>query len=96
MWQNFRYGFFEGFVLGMYVPPAMRGHGAGKALMQELIAQAKQLEGLEQLHLAVVTTNYAAYQLYLSLGFEVYGTMPHAMKMGEQYWDEYLMVLHLH
>ncbi len=83
----------KGLVFSMYVLPERRGHGTGKALMQELIAQAKQLAGLEQLHLAVVTTNRAACHLYRSLDFEVYGTTPRALKLGEQYWDEDLMVL---
>jgi ribosomal protein S18 acetylase RimI-like enzyme len=83
----------KGLVFSMYVLPERRGHGTGKALMQELIAQAKQLAELEQLHLAVVTTNRAACYLYRSLGFEVYGTTPRALKLGEQYWDEDLMVL---
>ena len=39
----------------------------------------RQIECLEQLHLAVVTTNQAAYQLYHSLGFQVYGTEPKAL-----------------
>ena len=85
----------KGYVISMFVAPESRGLGAGKALLQELIARARQIEGLEQLHLAVVTTNQAAYQLYRSLGFEVYGTEPRALKAGEEYWDEYLMVLRL-
>jgi len=85
----------KGYVVSMFVVPESRGLGAGKALLQALIARARQIEGLQQLHLAVVTTNQAAYQLYRSLGFEAYGTEPRALKSGEQYWDEYLMVLHL-
>jgi len=85
----------KGLVFGMYVLPDRRHHGVGKALMQALIAQAKQLAGLEQLHLAVVTTNAPARHLYRSLGFEVYGTAPRALKMGEQYWNEDLMVFQL-
>jgi ribosomal protein S18 acetylase RimI-like enzyme len=85
----------KGFVVSMYVLPAKRGYGAGRALMQELIARARQIAGLEQLLLAVVTTNHAAIQLYLSLGFTVYGTEPRAMKAGEHYWDEDHMVLFL-
>ncbi len=85
----------KGLVFGMYVLPDRRQHGVGKALMQALIAQAQQLAGLEQLHLAVVTTNAAARHLYSTLGFEVYGTAPRALKMGQQYWDEDLMVFQL-
>lgn len=85
----------KGYVVSMYVLPAQRGRGLGRALMQELIEQARRIDGLEQLHLAVVTTNRAASQLYRLLGFEVYGTEPRALKWGEQYWDEDLMVLSL-
>jgi L-amino acid N-acyltransferase YncA len=85
----------KGFVVSMYVLPKKRGCGVGKALMQELIVRARQITGLEQLHLAVVTTQRAARLLYSSLGFEVYGTEPRALKMGKQYWDEDLMALRL-
>jgi ribosomal protein S18 acetylase RimI-like enzyme len=85
----------RGYIYGVYVVPEKRGQGAGKALMQELIVRAKQLKGLEQLNLAVVTTNQAAVSLYVTLGFEIYGTAPRALKQDGQYWDEHLMVLHL-
>src|SRR5260221_12769664 len=85
----------KGRILSMYVQPESRGQGLGKALLQEVIAQAKQLVGVEQLHLTVVTTNAAARSLYHSMGFEVYGTIQRALKMDEQYWDEEQMVLHL-
>lgn len=63
--------------------------------MLELISQASLIEGLEQLHLGVVTANPTAIGLYSLLGFQIYGTAPRALKQGEQYWDEHLMVLHL-
>jgi ribosomal protein S18 acetylase RimI-like enzyme len=85
----------KGYVVSMYVLPNQRGRGVGRVLMQELIAQAKRIDGLEQLHLAVVTTNSAASQLYCTLGFEVYGTEPRALKWGKQYWDEDMMVFFL-
>jgi len=85
----------RGSVYGVYVVPEKRGSGAGKALMRELIALAMRLEGLEQINLAVVTTNQAAIRLYLSIGFEIYGTAPRALKQDGRYWDEHLMVLHL-
>ena len=85
----------KGYILSMYVRPESRGFGIGKALLQEVIIQAKRLSGLEQLLLSVVTTNDAARSLYRAMGFEVYGTILQAMKEGEQYWDEELMVLRL-
>ena len=85
----------KGRILRMYVQPESRGQGVGKLLLQEVISQAKQIEGIEQLHLTVVTTNIAARSLYRSMGFEVYGTILQALKMDEQYWDEEMMVLQL-
>ncbi len=85
----------KGRILGMYVQPESRGLGVGKALLQEVITQAKHLPGLEQLHLMVVTTNDAARSLYRSMGFEVYGTVFQALKVDEQYWDDELMILRL-
>ena len=82
----------KGSATSLYVLPAWRRQSVGKALVQELIASAKRLTGLEQLHLTVVTTALAACNLYRSLGFEVYGTMPRSLKSGEQYWDEDLML----
>ncbi|HEV2655090.1 MAG TPA: GNAT family N-acetyltransferase, partial [Ktedonobacteraceae bacterium] len=82
-------------VVSMYILPERRGQGAGRLLMQGIIAQVKQLEGLEQLHLAVVTTNPTAHRLYSSLGFETYGIAPRTLKIGNQYWDEELMLLYL-
>ncbi|HXX79743.1 MAG TPA: N-acetyltransferase [Ktedonobacteraceae bacterium] len=85
----------KGRVLGMYVRPENRGQEIGKALLREVITQANLLPGLEQLHLMVVTTNHAARALYRSMGFEVYGTLLHAFKLDQQYWDEELMVMPL-
>jgi ribosomal protein S18 acetylase RimI-like enzyme len=85
----------KGHILSMYVQSELRGQGIGKILLQEAITQAKRLGGVEQLHLSVVTTNAAACSLYRSMGFEVYGTVPHAFKIDERYWDEYLMILPL-
>lgn len=89
-------GQHKGYIISMYVAPEQRGRGVGKALVAEAITQARTIPGLEQLLLAVVTTNTAARRLYRSLGFEVYGLEPHAMKYGDQYWDEELMILRLH
>lgn len=94
--ENGLKGQHKGYIISMYTAPEQRGRGVGKALVAEAIVQARAIPGIEQLHLAVVTTNTAARQLYQSLGFEVYGLEPRALKQGEQYWDEELMVLRLH
>jgi len=85
----------KGTIWGMYVIPERRGCGIGKALLSQAIAHATNLAGLGQIHLAVVSTQEAARRLYRALGFEVYGVEPRALKVGQQYLDEELMVLRL-
>ena len=87
--------YHKGNVFGVYVKPDYRGRAIGKALLTELIEQAKQCEGLEQINLAVVNVNHSAKKLYESLGFEVYGTERNALKFNNHYFDEDLMVLKL-
>ena len=68
----------KGNIYGMYVAPEVRGQGVGKALMAEVIERAKGFEGVEQIHLQVVSSNESAKKLYKSLGFETYGVEPRA------------------
>lgn len=85
----------KGTLVSLFVAPEKRGLGAGKALVQALIAEARQLAGLEQLLLAVVPSARAARGLYRSLGFQLYGVAPRTLKADDRYWDEELMVLML-
>lgn len=83
----------KGNVFGMYVVPEARGKGIGKSLLVELIKRAKNCNGVEQIHLTVVSDNISAKKLYKSLGFEVYGVEKNALKFNGQYFDEDLMAL---
>lgn len=67
-------------VLGMYVQPGFRAFGAGKALMDALLALAAQRKGVELLNLTVTEGNEAALKLYRSVGFESFGTEPMAIR----------------
>ena len=83
----------KGRVFGVYVSPEFRGKGVGRLLIAELLERAMRDSSLEQILLAVATTQVAAKGLYRSLGFEVYGTEPRALKIGADYVDEDYMVL---
>jgi ribosomal protein S18 acetylase RimI-like enzyme len=86
----------KGNIYGMYIAPQFRGRGLGKYLLLALIERAtRECVGLEQIHLTVVSNNEAAKRLYLSLGFEIYGVEPNALKFNGQYFDEDLMILKL-
>lgn len=83
----------RGVLWGMYTKPAYRGKGLACALIQTIIHHAKSR--VIQLHLTCVTSNVGALALYQKQGFKVYGTEPRALKIGNDYFDEHLMVLDL-
>jgi ribosomal protein S18 acetylase RimI-like enzyme len=84
----------RGGIWGVYVSEECRGKGAGRALLGELIGLVQLLPGMEQVTLAVSRQNAGAKWLYESLGFVVYGCERRALKIGDEYVDEELMVLY--
>jgi ribosomal protein S18 acetylase RimI-like enzyme len=84
----------RGGIWGVYVSEGCRGKGVGRALLGELIGLVQLLPGMEQVALAVSSQNAGAQSLYASLGFEVYGCERRALKIGDAYVDEELMVLY--
>jgi ribosomal protein S18 acetylase RimI-like enzyme len=85
----------KGRIWGVYVTAGMRGKGAGRALLKALLERAAGIEGLEQILLAVATTQPAAIHLYRALGFGSCGCERRALKIGRGYVDEEYMVLYL-
>jgi ribosomal protein S18 acetylase RimI-like enzyme len=86
----------KGHIYGVYVAPSARRQGVAQALLNALIEKASQDSSLEQILLAVGTTQTAARQLYRSCGFESYGIEPNALKIGTTYIDEDHMILRFH
>ena len=85
----------KGYIVSMYVLPEYRARGIARALLIEAIDRAKRLPDLRQLLLGVVVTQTTAKRLYESLGFEVYGREPDAVKIGDEYFAEEFMLLKL-
>lgn len=77
--------------LGMSVRQDYWRQGVGSAMMERLIAHARE-SGFEQIELEVVSTNRRAINLYVKYGFQVYGTRPHGMKYPDgSYANDYMM-----
>lgn len=83
----------KGRIYGVYVSPSKRGTGIGRALLSQLLEVARADASLEHVLLAVTASQSAAIGLYRSLGFEVFGTEPGALKVGVEYVDEVHMIL---
>jgi ribosomal protein S18 acetylase RimI-like enzyme len=84
----------RGHIWGVYISRKYRGQGVGRALLTELLRLARSLPGIEQVTLAVSSDNLPARRLYEAVGFEKYGCEARALKIGDSYVDEDLMVLY--
>ena len=85
----------KGFISTMYVSKEFRGHGIAKRLLTEVIKKAKNIPGIEQINLIVISDNLNAKRLYENFGFEKFGTELNSIKWKNKYFSEDLMVLHL-
>ncbi len=85
----------KGHIYGVYIRSSHRGRGLAHRLLTALIEMAREDSSLEQILLGVRAGLLTAGRLYRRLGFEVYGTEPHALKIGSEYIDEEHMILRL-
>ncbi len=81
-------------VFGISLKKAWWGCGAASALMEEILAFAKE-NGFEQLNLEVRSSNTRAIHLYEKYGFRKLCTFPHFFKIDGEYIDFDLMNLEL-
>ena len=77
-------------LFGVYMQPRCRGLGLAGKLIATVIEHAKT-KAL-QLYCAVVVGNAPALKLYQHHGFVQIGIEPRALKVGEKFYDEILMV----
>jgi ribosomal protein S18 acetylase RimI-like enzyme len=80
----------KGTLWAVYVRPAKRSAGVARRLVETVIEHAKGR--VEQVNLAVDRRNMHARRLYTSLGFIEYGLEKNALKVGDRYLDDVLMV----
>ncbi len=81
-------------VIGMYVAPEVARRGAGRALLEALMADARASD-LEVLVLTVTRGNAGAEKLYVDAGFKSFGIEPRAIKVQNQHFDKNHMFLAL-
>lgn len=83
-----------GSIWGMYVTARARSGGAGRALLNAAIRQAREW-GLVQLQLGIMETALTAKRLYEAAGFRSWGREPRALQWKGLFVDEYHLALDL-
>ena len=79
--------------VGITVRSSYWRQGIGSALMQRLIAFARDTAQAEMMQLEVRSDNAAAIALYEKFGFVKTGTFPRMIKIADRYYDCDTMVL---
>ncbi len=88
-------GRHRGQVWGMYVDPAHRRGGVGRALVSALVDYARGLDGLAWLDLGVGVDNTAARALYEAFDFREWGVERDALRVADRAVDEAHMSLEI-
>ncbi|MFN2322575.1 MAG: GNAT family N-acetyltransferase [Trueperaceae bacterium] len=82
----------KAYLVGMYVAPAARRTGVGRALVAAVLDRARAMPGLRQVLLGVEAGNAPARALYEAFGFEAFGYERDALIVDGVAYDEVHMV----
>jgi steroid delta-isomerase-like uncharacterized protein len=80
---------------GLYVSAAHRRLGIGRLLVEAALRFARELNGVNQVHLSVSGSSAAAIPLYGQLGFNTWGTERDGLRIGARLVTVHHMVLTL-
>lgn len=93
--ERFRKTRHVGIIWGMYVRPEYRRQNIGEKMLHYLLDEARTVQGIEQVHLGVVSTIYPAKSLYEKCGFQLFGEEKNAMKDHGKYFSVFHYALFL-
>lgn len=85
----------KGDIWGVYVTPEFRGRGIARQMLSTILDRLRTYPTLDHVLLHVSDSQAGARHLYESLGFETCGHERRAHKIGDEYVDQYQMVLFL-
>lgn len=77
---------------GIYVTPSYRARGIAKSLVKAILDIAAGIAEITQIKLSVHTRNAPARRLYTLIGFETCGFERNVIRIGEESFDEELMM----
>jgi RimJ/RimL family protein N-acetyltransferase len=82
-------------IWGVFVEPAYRGNGLGRAVVTAAIVLVRSWPGVDYVDLGASERAPEAQCLYESLGFRAWGREPEATEIGGRRYDEIHMTLRL-
>lgn len=85
---------YSGVLSKIMAHPDARGRGLGRQVVSALVEHARGTD-IELLTLGVRGNNHGTIQLYEELGFREYGRLPNRIAVGDDRFDEVLMMLPL-
>jgi RimJ/RimL family protein N-acetyltransferase len=75
-------------IYGMYVRQAYRGQGIGKQLLEAVLKEIPNLQGITKIKIGVNPTQKAAEHLYRKYGFKTAGRYQKEMSIDGKFYDE--------
>jgi len=82
-------------IWGVFVEPAHRGSGFGRAVLEACLDLARDWPGVDYVDLSVSERSPEALRLYERLGFRAWGREPEATDIDGQRYDEIHLTLRL-
>jgi ribosomal protein S18 acetylase RimI-like enzyme len=80
-------------IVWFYVDKAYRGKKIGKSLMDSILDEVKQQKNIVKISLMMNVPQKNALSIYEKYGFKIVGTLEKEMRIGNQFFDEYIMEL---
>jgi ribosomal protein S18 acetylase RimI-like enzyme len=81
----------RGILVAVWLEPEWRGYGRAEAMLEEIVAIARE-RGILQIELNVHAGNVRAARFYAQNGFSPYGQLPRAFRADDGFADDVLMV----
>jgi ribosomal protein S18 acetylase RimI-like enzyme len=78
-------------IFAVFVLPEFRGQGVGRKLLEKALDLIGKKEDIVKVRLTVNAKQIAAISLYKSLGFVVVGELKKELKVGVEFYDEFIM-----
>ncbi len=80
-------------IVWFFVDKGYRGQKIGKKLMDNILDEIKTNKNITKISLMMNAPQEKALSIYKQYGFKIVGTLEKEMKIGDEYYNEYIMEL---